>query len=63
MKSFPLAHHASGFHPCAFSSNSFPSLATSCKPYSFFVMFPISFTSSSCLTLSRSPIGTVKSSS
>lgn len=59
----PAAHSLSGFQPCAFSSNSAPSRATSTRPRLSLVMWPMSFTSSMAFTLSRSPIGTVNSSS
>lgn len=43
---------ASGFHPCAFSSNSAPSRVTSVFPALAAVMFPITCTSSTAETFS-----------
>ncbi len=43
---------ASGFHPCAFSSNSAPSRVTSVFPAPVAVMFPITCTSSTAETFS-----------
>ena len=39
-------HHLRGFHPCAFNSNSLPSLQTSTQPKSALVICPIIFTPS-----------------